>query len=293
MSFVTGILGKVVNRFANIGLGQLPGVLTVYRLVWRHFGPKGLVLATVGDMKLYVIGRDWATTPTMLFAHSWEPAETAIFKKHIKAGMTVIDAGAYIGYYSVLASKLVGANGTVYSFEPSPENADTLGKNAKLNDCNNIQIIRKAVSSKSGRTTFYPNPCNASGSTMFKDYSTHNSKDPEIEVEVVSLDDAVGNRKVDFIKMDIEGGETNTLKGMTNIIRNNPNLKMIVEVFPIGLKNVGSSLEEFVESLQQYFMLYTVDSYGGTLVACLRDIQQEIKKSAVINLFCVRKEKIG
>lgn len=291
MNLVTRTLGGTVKRFANIGLGQLPGVLTVYRFVWRHFGPKGIAIAEVDGMKLNVICRDWAVAPTMLFAHSWEPAETAIFKRYIKDGDVVVDAGAYIGYYTVLASKLVGDKGKVYAFEPSPENRDVLVKNIKLNGCDNVSTIRRAVSDKQGTVTFYPNPTNASGSTMFKDYSTHNNRDPKVVVDTVSLDGVIGRGRVDFIKMDIEGGETRALKGMTNIIRNNPNLKMIVEVFPIGLKNVGSSLEEFMGSLQQYFKLYIV---GGdeTVDIGLKDIQREIKKSAVINLFCVRKEVI-
>ena len=292
MSLITRTLGGTVKRFANIGLGQLPGVLTVYRFVWRHFGPKGIAIAEVDGMKLNVICRDWAVAPTMLFAHSWEPAETAIFKKYIKDGDVVVDAGAYIGYYTVLSSKLVGGKGKVYSFEPSQENYDVLVKNIKLNNCDNIHIVRKAVSDKQGTVTFYPNPCNASGSTMFKDYSTHNDHDPKVIVDTTSLDDAIGNGRADFIKMDIEGGETNALKGMTNVIKNNPQLKMIVEVFPIGLKNVGSSLEEFVESLQRCFKLYIVGG-SDTVDVGLQEIQQEIKKSAVINLFCIRKEVIG
>jgi FkbM family methyltransferase len=293
MNPITKLLGAAVNRFANIGLGQLPGVLTVYRFVWRYFGPKGIKMAEVDGFKLFVICRDWAVAPTMLFAHSWEPAETAIFKKYIKYGDTVIDAGAYIGFYTVLSSKLVGDGGKVYSFEPSPDNAGILIKNIKLNNCNNIRIIRKAVSDKIGTVTFYPNPCNASGSTMFENYSTsQKTHDPKVEVDTISLDKVIGDGKVDFVKMDIEGGETKALKGMVNIINNSPNLKMIVEVFPIGLKNVGSSLEEFVESLQQYFKLYIV---GGdeSMDVGLEEVQQEIKKSAVINLFCVRKDVIS
>jgi FkbM family methyltransferase len=284
---MTKALGSTVKRFANIGLGQLPGVLTLYRFAWKHFGPKGIAVADVDGIALNVICRDWAVAPTMLFAHSWEPAETAIFKEHIKEGMVVIDAGAYIGYYTVLASSLVGEKGRVYSFEPSPENAGVLNKNVGMNNCRNVYIVQKAVSDKVGSVTFYPNPCNASGSTMFENYSTHNAKDPSVTVGTVTLDGIVGNCKVDFIKMDIEGGETKALRGMTNIIKNSPDLKMIVEVFPIGLNNVGSSLEEFVQALQQNFHLRLLED--DTSDVTLREIKQEIKKSAVINLFCVRK----
>lgn len=289
MNLITKILGVVVNRFANIGLGQLPGVLTIYRFVWKHFGPKGIRVADVDGIKMNVICRDWAVAPTMLFSHTWEPIETGLFKKYIRPGMTVIDAGAYIGYYAVLAARLVGDKGKVFAFEPSPENCGVLRSNIRINGCNNVQVIDKAVSDKAGTVTFYPNPCNASGSTMFDNYSTvRKTRDPKIAVDTVSLDDVVGNREVNFIKMDIEGGETKALKGMTGLIRNSPDLMMLVELFPIGLKNVGSSLEEFVDSLQQYFTLYIAHSYETDAVA-LGEIRREIRKSAVINLFCARK----
>jgi Ca2+-binding EF-hand superfamily protein len=75
---------------------------------------------------------------------------------------------------------------------------------------------------------------------------------------------------------------------MQGIIKNNPDLKMIVELFPIGLGRVGSSLEEFVGTLQQHFRLFTVDRDGSVCFAELADIQKAVKKTAVINLFCSR-----
>lgn len=287
---VMQIVGKVISPLFNIGIGQLPGMTQLYRFAWGHFGLKGIQLAEVDGSKMYVICKDWAVAPTMLFAHTWEPAETAIFKRYIKEGMTVIDAGAYIGYFSILSSRLVGNTGAVYSFEPSPDNAAVLRKNVELNSCINIRVIQQAVSNCIGQATFYPNPQNSSGSTMFNNYSTvRKAEDPKIVVPTTTLDKIVGDSKVDFVKMDIEGGETAALKGMQGIIKNNPELKMIVELFPIGLKRVGSSLEEFVDSLQQHFFLYIIEKDGSTSFTDLAGIRRAVKKTAVINLFCERR----
>lgn len=294
MNFVMRTFSRAIKPLFNIGLGQIPGVTPVYKYVWQHFGPKGIRLIDMNGFKLYVVCRDWAITPTMMFTHTWEPTETAILRNHIKEGMTVIDAGAYIGYYSVLASKLVGNKGKVYSFEPSPESLGVLRKNIELNDCRNVQVIGKVVSDKSGYATFYPNPRNLSGSTTFDGYSSvRDSKDPKIEIPAVTLDDVIGSEKVDFVKMDIEGGETKALRGMLGIIMNNPNLEMIIEVSPVGLMRVGSSLEGFVNFLQRYFRLHIIGRNGLTDTVSLQDIQTSFRRTTIINLFCDTARKIN
>ena len=289
MNFVIAGFGKIIKPLFNIGLGQILVVRKLYMFIWKYFGCKGVRLIEVNGLKLYIVCRDWAVAPTMLFAHTWEPEETKLCQVHIKAGMNVIDAGAYIGYYSILASKLVGDKGKVYSFEPSPECLELLYKNIEINECKNIRVFEKALMDKVDQSTFYLSPQNLSGSTMFENYSTQgNIKDPQIEISTTTLDEEIGDEKVDFIKMDIEGGEVKALAGMERIIDNNPNLKMIIEVFPIGLDNVGSSLEEFIGFLQKHFHLYIVgqryDEVG------LADIQEATRKTAVINIFCLRRK---
>ncbi len=278
MNLIMEAFGRAIKPLFNIGVGQIPGVHPLYKYIWGHYGPRGVRLTEVGGFKLYVACHDWAVAPTLIFTHTWEPSETKIFREHIKKGMTVIDAGAYIGYYSLLASKLVGSKGKVYAFEPSPESLDLLHKNIQLNNCKNIQVFKKAVTDKTGHTTFYLSPHNLSGSSILR-----SPQNPQIEVSTTTLDEAVGDERVDFIKMDIEGGETRALKGMAKIIRNNPNLEMMIEV---GLAEVGSSLEEYIGFLQRYFQLHIIGKCGLTSVVDLRDIQRAIKKATVINLFC-------
>ncbi len=282
--------GSVIRPLFNIGLGQIPGVQPIYKCVWKHLGPKGIKITRVNNFQMYIACHDWAVAPTLLFAHVWEPAETELCKQHIKEGMTVIDAGAYIGYYTLLASKLVGDKGRVYSFEPSPESLVLLHKNIKLNNCKNVQVFEGAVTDKKGYMTFHVSTTNLSGSSMFPKYSDPiGFRGTSITVPTTSLDEVVGDRKVDFIKMDVEGGETKAINGMTGIIKNNPSLKMIIEVCPSGLKELGSSLEEHIGFLRNHFRIHTVGKNGLASEASLEDIKREFKKYAVINLFCCGK----
>jgi len=291
-------LNRIVSRLGNwnlepllnIGIGRIPGVHALYKFIWRNFGPRGVKLIRVNGLAMYIPCRDWAVAPTLLFAHVWEPAETKICEQYIKEGMTVIDAGAYIGYFSLLASRLVGSKGKVYAFEPSPGCLELLHKNIRLNNCKNIRVFEKAVIDKEGHTIFFANPNSLSGSSMFANYSALVShKSPQIKVPTTTLDEVAGDNRVDFIKMDIEGGETKALRGMTKIIKNNPSLKMIIEVFPEGLIKVGSNLEEYVGFLQRHFKLHIIGKYRATSDAGLQDIQMATRKAKVLNLFCQRR----
>jgi len=94
---------------------------------------------------------------------------------------------------------------------------------------------------------------------------------------------------VDFIKMDIEGGEFRALRGMTEVIGNSPSLKMMVEVLPDVLEKSGSSVDEYVSLLQKYFRLYAIGKGGLTGEVGLRDIKVSVKASGSVNLLCDRR----
>lgn len=285
---LVNILGAIVSPLFNRGIGNIPGVLPLYRRFWKYFGFKGERLVRVNNFKLYVIARDWAVAPTMIFAHRWEPDETAIFKRYIESGMTVVDIGAYIGYHSILASKLVGDKGKVYTFEPSPESLTLLHKNIKINNCKNICVVEKAVTEKIGDATYYIVKDNPSNSSIMQSLGWHR----KITVSTISLDEFMKDERVDFIKMDIEGGERAAINGMVNTIKNNPNLQMVVEVYPPGLKRAGWTLKEYVSFLSQYFHLYIIGAKNLADEVGYCDIQKKLDKVHAINLFCSRRMNV-
>ena len=74
--------------------------------------------------------------------------------------------------------------------------------------------------------------------------------------------------------MDIEGWEIKAFSGMANIIRDNPSLEMIIEVYPARLVEIGSSLEEYVGFLQRHFRIHIIGRDGPTGEVGLWDIQR-------------------
>jgi len=81
----------------------------------------------------------------------WEESSTKIFKNSINEGDIVVDVGASIGYFTLLAAKLVGNKGKVFAFEPGPENFKILKKNVEVNKYDNVILEQKSVSDINGK----------------------------------------------------------------------------------------------------------------------------------------------
>lgn len=130
--------------------------------------------------------------------------QTAV-RRVVKSGMKVFDIGANAGFYTLAFSRLVGATGHVWAFEPLPENIRNLRRHIALNALQNVTVVEAAVSEKSGAAGFLPAPSNAMGRL-----SDHG----EITVRTVSIDETCqGTGMPDLIKLDVEGAESAVLEG--------------------------------------------------------------------------------
>jgi len=134
------------------------------------------------------------------------------FKKILKKNYIVIDAGANIGLTTIFAGKLIGKMGKVYAFEPMPQTYDILCFNIKLNKLKNITAINYGLSDFEGKAEIYYNlHINRGAASLYSD-----KKEKGIIINVTTLDNMVlkyAIKKVDFIKIDIEGAEYPMLKG--------------------------------------------------------------------------------
>jgi len=135
----------------------------------------------------------------------------------VRPGMTVYDVGANIGYISLIAAKLVGGGGKVFSFEALPDNLKRLRKNIRLNDLEDrVHICHSAVVDRSGQTTFFTHESGAMGKAAGS-AGRQEVYSQTIRVRAVALDDFIfkeGNPPPQVIKMDIEGGEKLAVVGM-------------------------------------------------------------------------------
>lgn len=220
----------------------------------------------------------------------YEAGTTELFKKEVKQGMNVVDLGAHIGYFTLLAARLVGEKGRVFAFEPAPDNFALLTKNIATNGYKNVVPIQKAVSNKIGQVKLIL----LDSGTHYTCYS--GGKEEFITVESLTLDEFIKEKKlpIDFIKMDIEGGEMAALNGMSNLIKKNKNLKIVTEFCPYYLRRAGSSPEEFLYKLVAYgFKLHVIDENEKSIdQADATSLLQACLDNKIIftNLFCVREK---
>lgn len=138
---------------------------------------------------------------------SYEYEVRLLFEKSVKPGQVVFDLGAHVGFYTLLASELVGPNGKVIAFEPLPRNIGYLKKHVQLNQCSNVQIVESAVSNMNGISYFDESKNNSYGFI---------SDRGKFQVKTLSIDDFVSERPgliPDVIKIDVEGSELLVLKG--------------------------------------------------------------------------------
>ncbi len=143
-----------------------------------------------------------------VFLGKSEPEQTNYFAREVGEGSVVFDIGANVGFYTVLASRLVGKSGKVISFEPVDTIFEMLKSHVELNNCSNVTLEKLACSDASGTKTFFLGPNIAMG-------SLHEVGGEEITVTTTSIDEFVARENVlpDFLKIDVEGAEMEVLRG--------------------------------------------------------------------------------
>jgi FkbM family methyltransferase len=194
----------------------------------------------------------------------YEPIEAYLFTSLLKEGMTVIDAGANIGQYSILASTIVGKNGRVHSFEPVPSTFAQLQINISNNQLTNLSLNQSALFSENGTITL------SLSEDMLQNIGSYsigatNSK-TAVKASTIRLDDYIDEQnipKVDLIKMDIEGSEALALLGMKlTLKRDHPIL--LIEINRDALEKMNSSPEALwaflVEELSYKPYLISINS---------------------------------
>jgi FkbM family methyltransferase len=161
--------------------------------------------------------------------------------------MTVVDIGAYLGYYTLLGARGTGAAGKVHAFECNPVNYRFLLHNLRLNGLQEAVVAgSSAVSDQVGSLPFFVRSWDLSGGTLWHEDGVK----AVVEVASTTLDHELGGKRVDVLKMDIEGGEPRALAGMKTTIAASPNLVMFVECAPHALASSGSSAVQLIERLR-------------------------------------------
>jgi FkbM family methyltransferase len=153
--------------------------------------------------------------------------EDVYFQKILRKGINIVDIGAHIGMYTILAAEKVGDIGKVISVEPEPRNYEQLKKNIELNKFKNVITKNIALSDHEGLEKLYLSSSAGSHSLIFQEDENSSC----IDVPVKTLDkllEELDIKKVDIIKIDAEGSEIPILEGAEKTLKNNSDVKIIV-----------------------------------------------------------------
>ncbi len=305
-SNLLSILEKVSLGLGKIGIGKIPGMKGVYHFTYELlWSMPGKSVREIEGSKMYLDPR--AKGPMreafrgFIRSSGKEKLTTQIFERVVRDGETVVDIGANVGYFTLLAARLVGKKGKVYAFEPEPRNFEVVLKNIALNGYDNVVPNQKAVSNKPGMVKLYLSKTDVGAHTL-REYHDHFQFDKSqfgefIEVEAVTLDGFFKGKEhpIDIVKMDCEGSEMAVLLGMDKVIRNNPALKMFIEFYPAAITEMGYSPEEFVRKLFDYgFSITAIDELRGPQERYLKinSVDELMSlcrgKERIVNLFLER-----
>jgi FkbM family methyltransferase len=166
----------------------------------------------VGGVELLCDAADAAVTPG-LRSGEYEPHLTAVFERYCTPGMTVVDVGANLGYYSLLAARLVGPSGHVVALEPNSENCRLFLSSLRRSGLANVQVLPVAADVEKGWAYYSTHVGSNGGLIEDGDLLTH----PGVVVPTFRLDDLVAGT-VGLLKMDVEGAEGRVVRGATRII---------------------------------------------------------------------------
>lgn len=279
------ILKWVSNIFLGSGIGRYKVVAWLYHLIVPLLRPD---YVSVDGYRIYLDKKDALSLSVLGF---YEPSVGQAIKKEIKKGMIVVDVGANIGYFTLMMARSVGPTGKVYAFEPDPENFKLLRKNVKTNGFENVFLIKAVVGRKKGKISLYINEKSGAEHSIYN-FSKSQKK---ILVDSWSLDEyfAGGNIKIDFIKLDIQGAEPEAILGMEKIIRKNPKIKILTEIWPPGLEKSKVTAEEFINRLELLgfkLCLLRDDKKYIKKTFSRRDVLSNLKSYGYLNVLCFRQE---
>jgi len=231
----------------------------LYRFIWKFSAPDLDKPIEVGGHQICGIGPKRGGLNGMgLLMDSYEEDSTRLFKEFIKQGMTVIDVGAHIGYYTLLAARGVGPSGRVYAFEPEVDNFRWLNKNIEMNGYLNVTTVAKAITDKTGSIKLWL----ATGSGSHSIYPNQGSSQKKELIEATTIDDfleAEGWPSIGVIKIDVEGAEKQVFTGMQRLLKRQDDLKIIFEFNRLHFEEIGINSLEFLQSLQaNNFTLHSI-----------------------------------
>lgn len=269
----------VTTRLAE-GLARLPGKrapIKGWSLIteWLHHhaykDSVDVVHQSAYGVRLHLDLRDY--TQRVIFYDAYETQELKFMTAVLRPGDIVLDIGANIGLFSLVAGRAVGQSGEVHAFEPIPGNFKRLTENVDLNALQNIHMNPTAVTDRAGNVVLAidEDMAKTSGSDSSGFFTVAKLDKPvrEISAAADTIDTYVirelDHRPIRLVKVDVEGAEPLVLRGMLHCLETHRIDVLMLEVSAYALSRGGLKIIDIVEPLKGAgYELYRI-GLGGLL----------------------------
>ena len=213
-----------------------------YRLLTPFAPKRGSLSARVFGYRMELDVSDWIQRN--MYLGSYEQGETSRILGHLRPGMTFVDVGANVGYYTAMASSLVGA-GRVISYEPNPYAFQRLNEWARANHAINITPICAALGSAEGTMSAYFTEADTRTTSLIPALACHQGNKTIVNVRTLDNEaKRLGIRHIDVMKIDVEGYEPRVFKGASHLLEQGRIGAILCEFVSEWLSAGGSSTGE-------------------------------------------------
>lgn len=231
----------VFEQFENFVIGELQ-----CNGRWRNITGRDFVKIDLKWFSMWLRFKGAATfmSRKILWNGVYESAETAFIEKVVESGYCCVDAGAHIGYHTLLMSKLAGDSGRVYSFEVDDNLLKVLQENISLNSIGNVYCHHIGLSDQDGSARYVHG-----GSIMSNDDSGISCMMQTLDRFLLLSDRKSG--RADFVKIDTSGYDCKILRGMKGVVVRNPDIVIMMEYNPSLLALFGDTNDVLVRTFEE------------------------------------------
>ena len=173
--------------------------------------------------------------------------EFLFFASLIHSDWHIADIGANQGIYTLYFSRQ-SPKGRVYAFEPDPGLFAALKANIQRNGAQNVRLFNAAAADRTTKLTLRAGRFNRGDNRIVP---SHLAAPGTVDVDAMPLNDAIPERRLDLLKIDVQGFEVQVIRGADRLIEANPDLVILLEFWPHGLKIAGSGPQELLEILSR------------------------------------------
>ncbi|HEV2412535.1 MAG TPA: FkbM family methyltransferase [Candidatus Saccharimonadales bacterium] len=233
--------------------------------------------------KMYVDTRDISLAPHLMLDGVWEESFTKIFRRYLKPDSVFFDVGANFGYFGLVAGTEITSEGSIHFFEPNPLLAAYIKRTVSINGMwGRSKVVQKAVGASRAKLALtVPGDYFGSASMVIDEQVVAAFVDKKelrsFKVDQVSLDDYVeeaGLKKVDVMKIDVEGYEESVYRGMNQTIKKNPDLVVFLEFTAGSYKDPKGFFKQIKRDFKNVYLCDEVLKPVETI----SDLDETIKK---------------